>query len=592
MKNIAFALKSLRRYDSALLPLVTALALLNVAVPLAGIFLPKVTLQLLADNAPARQIIITVGVYTLVLAALHFFRDFSQRNRRWRNNHISQGLSHDIILKTLDCEYSYLEDPEKQSLCARLRQDADNPNGNCGSKTLDSLGGLVTGILGLILYSFILSGLNLWIILLLALTALANYFALKYAREYEHKNKGKWAPLDRKIAYVLGMTGNYEYGKDIRLYNMSDWFLGMAKRLFGERSDWDKRVKNRTFFSEAVNALTVLLRDGVAYALLIYKVTQGEVTIANFMLFFGAISGFSVFVTSIVENASSLSSALLYVNDVRDYISGGCVRDPETPAELPSLSTPLSVEFQSVTFAYGDGEKVLDNFNLSIRAGEKIALVGVNGAGKTTIVKLLCGFFQPQEGRVLINGTDINRYRRQDLFLLFSVVFQDEFIMPFTVAENFTDGSEDGIRRSLEEAGLWGVINAHPKGVHAPISKVAHEDGMIFSGGERQKFLLARALHKDAPILVLDEPTAALDPIAENEIYQKYHSLSGGRTSIFISHRLASTRFCDRIVLLGDGGILETGSHDALMASGGEYAKMYEIQSHYYRKEAAKDGEE
>lgn len=592
MKTIAFALKSLHRYDRTVVPFAAALALLNVAIPLAGIVLPKITLELLAVAAAPSRFIYTIGGFTLLLSALYFTRDFLQRNKRWRGNYIQQGMARDLFYKTLDCEYSYLENPEKQSLYARVKQDAnDGGPENSMSKVMDSLSYLITGILGLVIYSFILSGLNIWLVLLLSLTALANYFALKYSRDYEHKNKHKWAPLDKKIAYVLSMTGNCDYGKDIRLYNMGDWFISLAQSLFTDRSVWDSRVKNRTLLAEAINALTILIRDGAAYALLIYRVTQGEVTLANFMLFFGAITGFSSFVTSIVENISSLNSGILYVKDFRDYLDGGKVSDPETPAPLPSLNTPLSVEFQKVTFAYGGGEKVLDNFNLKISSGEKIALVGVNGAGKTTIVKLLCGFYQPQSGTILINGTDIRNFKRQDLFKLFSVVFQDDFILPFTLAENFTNPDETAIKSSLEQAGLWDYISTLPKGITSPISKVAHEDGLIFSGGQRQKLLLARALNKNAPVLILDEPTAALDPIAENEVYQKYHSLSGGKTSVFISHRLASTRFCDRIILLSGGGILESGTHDELLALGGEYANMYEIQSHYYRKDVTRDEE-
>lgn len=229
----------------------------------------------------------------------------------------------------------------------------------------------------------------------------------------------------------------------------------------------------------------------------------------------------------------------------------------------------------------------MDHFNLKINAGEKLALVGVNGAGKTTFVKLLCGMYEPDEGRILIGGIDRNEFPKEELYELFSAVFQEPFILPVTVAENLTFERDYDSKKAwdaLERAGLSEKF--HEKGVTMDtfFDKDMDEDGIELSGGEEQRFLLARALYKDAPILVLDEPTAALDPIAESEIYDNYAQYSEGKTAVFISHRLASTRFSDRIVLLGEGGILEEGSHQELMDLKGAYANMFEVQSRYYAK--------
>ena len=226
--------------------------------------------------------------------------------------------------------------------------------------------------------------------------------------------------------------------------------------------------------------------------------------------------------------------------------------------------------------------------NLTIHPGEKLAIVGLNGAGKTTLVRLLCGFFDPTEGHVLLNGRDIREFNRREYYQLFSAVFQEFSVLDVTVAENIAQTVEninyEKIHDCIEKAGLSALIQELPKGLDTHVGKEVFLDGVLCSGGQTQRLMLARALYKDGPILMLDEPTAALDPIAENDIYMKYNDMTQGKTSIFISHRLASTRFCDRIIFMADGTIVEQGTHESLLAQDGEYAKLFEVQSRYYQE--------
>ena len=587
MNKIITVLRSINRYDKMTIPYSVAVALLDVAVPFAGIFLPKLILELLLIQAPPSQIITKAGAYALLLAALGFLSDFSIRNRAWCNEYIKGGGSADLFLENLDCEYSYLEAPDKQALFARLLQDTRGNTEFCYNKLLIALAGIMTGTIGFILYSFVLSGLNLWVVMMLTTTATVNYFAVRWANRYEHKNKGNWTPLERKIAYLLRMSGDASYGKDIRMYNMKPWIVELACNLFSERMKWDNSVQNHHFLAKLVNAATVLIRDGVAYAMLIYMVTRGKIGVSDFILFFGAIAGFSTFVTKIIESMGKLGSALPYVGDMLEYLGGGNCVDPDNPAVIPESAGALAIDFKDVCFSYSPECKVLDKLTFSIKAGEKIAIVGLNGAGKTTIVKLLCGFYTPDEGEICINGVNIQHFRKQYLYNLFSVVFQDEFIQPVTMAANITPNTADsnGIKHSLQRAGLWDYVSTLPKGLQSLMTKTVREDGVILSGGQMQKLYLTRALYKDAPIFILDEPTAALDPIAESGIYEKYHELSAGKTSIFISHRLASTRFCDKIILIANGAVQESGAHQALLAQGGEYARLFEMQKQYYDNE-------
>jgi ATP-binding cassette subfamily B protein len=244
----------------------------------------------------------------------------------------------------------------------------------------------------------------------------------------------------------------------------------------------------------------------------------------------------------------------------------------------------LKIEFAHVSFRYNeDTSFILQDINFCINEGEKIALVGENGAGKTTLIKLLCGFYLPNEGEIYLNGVPISELDRDFVYSLFAVVFQDIFVLPMTAFQNIAltgnyPAVSEEVRRCIALAGL---NNAIPD-LQIPLTKIIDERGVELSGGEAQKLMLARAIYKDAPGLILDEPTSALDPIAEKELYIKYNELVQKKTSIFISHRLSSTQFCNRIVFLENGRIAESGSHQELMLRGGKYSDLYEIQSKYY----------
>ena len=459
------------------------------------------------------------------------------------------------------------------------------------NRMIAAISGLVIGVLGFSLYTGVLSGLSPLIVALLILASGINYLFIRRAQIYAQSRKDEKAKLFNQVSYIERKAGEAASGKDVRLYAMRKWFLSLHERLLETLLEIDHREENRNTLSVLVDAVLVLLRDGLAYVYLIHEIAEGRMAVSDFVFYCGAIAGFSQWITQMVKQAGAIGQSSMQIGNIRTFFDIDDEAGPHSPQTIPG-DEPYTVEFRDVCFRYGESDAdALSHLNLTIKAGEKVAIVGVNGAGKTTLVKLLCGLYRADSGQVLINGADVTTVDREKLFDLFSVVFQEALVAPFTVAENIALKMPDkidreGVARAIKRAGLGEMVTSAPGGIDAPMTKILEEGGLVLSGGQQQKLLLARALYKNAPILILDEPSAALDPIAESELYEQYHALTQGKTSLYISHRLASTRFCDRVILLSGGRVAEQGTHTELLAQGGEYASMFEIQSHYYKRGA------
>lgn len=313
--------------------------------------------------------------------------------------------------------------------------------------------------------------------------------------------------------------------------------------------------------------------------------------VGNFVLYFAAVGGFSTWLSGIIKSVNSLNSISLSTNDLRGFLEMEDRMNRGEGVDLPRIEElPCDIEIRNLYYKYpGAEDYTIKNMNLHIKKGEKLAIVGINGAGKTTLIKLICGLYTPSKGEMYINGKKTSLYNRDEYYKLFSVVFQDIHLLPISIEKTITSQLKEDIdyeklNKVIGMSDLDKKINSLEKGKETLLVKSVNKGAIDLSGGETQKLMLTRALYKDGPIVILDEPTAALDPIAENEIYKKYNELTEGKTSIFISHRLSSTRFCDRIIFMEDGKILEEGNHYDLMNKGGKYRKMYDMQSHYYKE--------
>ena len=394
---------------------------------------------------------------------------------------------------------------------------------------------------------------------------------------------GKLSKVNRLFGYFGWNIVDPRYGKDIRLYEAQKMMVDSWKENTQKSNSHWKWQGDKSFAYNLANELLSLARSIFAYfyvALLAIRKVIGVGTFTQLIAaeggLDGAIGGMVISVTELVKRCNYAYEYVVFM----DY--------PEalTKGDKPIEKKPHEIEFRHVSFAYPKTDrKVLDDVNIKIAPGEHLSIVGLNGAGKTTFIKLLCRLYDPTEGEILVDGVDIREYDYKQYMEQFAPVFQDFKLFAFSVAENiaFTDKDAD-VSTLTDRVGLHDFVEGLPKGTETNIFKFFDEEGVEPSGGEQQKLAIARALYKDAPVVILDEPTAALDPIAEYDIYRQFNSLVGGKSAFYISHRLSSCRFCDRIAVFSDGHIAEYGTHAELeKIEGGIYAEMFEAQAKYYK---------
>jgi ABC-type multidrug transport system fused ATPase/permease subunit len=450
---------------------------------------------------------------------------------------------------------------------------------------------LITSALGYILFGAVLSFASPWIVLILTIMPIVDYFLIQGIQKYQYASKGETSSLDRKLWYIATKAGDYKAAKDIRIYSISTWLIGLYKRITKERLGWDKKYAARYFLADILHGIMILFRDSGAYIILISMVLNDNISIDEFVMYFAAVSGFANWVGGIISELTKMSAINLNACDLRDFLSCREKNNRGTGCVLPDPTKPCAIKLEDVCFQYEGADKnTINHISLDIHAGEKVAIVGLNGTGKTTLIKLLCGLYTPDTGDIYINEKNKNEYNIYEYYSLFSTVFQDHHFLPISLARIVScaqDGEVDGqkVYECLSISGFRDKIDSLRDGLGTRLNKQINNDAVELSGGEEQKLLLARALYKDARILILDEPTASLDPIAESNLYLQYKDMCTNKTAIFISHRLASTKFCDRILFMENGEIAETGAHDELLRQGGKYAAMFETQSQYYTEQ-------
>ncbi len=404
----------------------------------------------------------------------------------------------------------------------------------------------------------------------------------------ELKSHKELAKVNRVFSYSGYELMDIRYAKDIRLYHAQDMMVEQWKKFTDESFAHWKAQGDGHLPNACISAAATAVRDFLMYLYLGILVIKGSITIG---IFSQMISSCRELANSVVSIGRCLQEIAKRCNYAYEY-----VKFMHYPAAIEKGSRPVAggkhvIEFRDVSFSYPKTEqRVLQHVNLKLNAGEHLSVVGLNGAGKTTFVKLLCRLYDPTEGEILLDGVNIKEYDYEQYMNLFSPVFQDFKLFAFSIQENVLMGEEetaatDGtLYKLFEQVGFAEKLDSLEHGMDTMLFKSFDKEGIEASGGEQQKLAIARALYKNAPVVILDEPTAALDPVAEYEIYRQFHTLVGGKTAIYISHRLSSCQFCDHIAVFSDGHVAEYGTHDTLVdKENGIYAEMFAAQAQYYQ---------
>ena len=565
----------------------------DLVVSLLGIYFPKVVLDSIGKSISSSEFLFRIAGLSVVLMISQYISFFSEQSViigaiRILNMRFYIGKD----WKTLDMDYGIAMSKEGKMKIEKAHSSINrNVYVNMASYYIN-LVEFLKSILGLISFSTVIVLLNPIVILVLLVTYLIDGIVSIRTQKWEIRAKEERAVVNRRLGYVLDDISNSLMAKDIKIYKMKNWINANTSKYINESTQLEQRVQRKFTSRKLVEVVLIFARNGGAYLYLIWKMFHSDMTIGDFTLYFGAITGFGQWLSQIVDRIRSLSNANYRVDDYRYLAEMKDHMRREGGAAIPNVKAPCELRFEDVSFQYeGSEHATLNHINLRIHKGEKLAVVGNNGAGKTTLIKLACGLLEPTSGRILFNGIDIREFNRDDYYELISVSFQNVCLLPMSIAMNIGCGKSgidneashyEKINNAITLSGLKEKIVSLPNGVATELVPSVVEGGINLSGGEAQKLMLARAIYKEAPLIILDEPTAALDPIAEQEMYLKYNDLTTDRTAIYISHRLSSTRFCDRIILLDHGTIAETGSHEELMKLSGKYKKLFEIQSQYY----------
>lgn len=581
ISNIGFVLRYLFKTNKKLYFVRLPQLLLRTMSSLINIYLFSNLINELTTN---RSIEKTIIIFTSI-AVTNFLISLTQRIISKYDQHEQERtmlkIKHNLGKAISAMPLSDIEQPRLKDFIS-LAQET-----NSFSRIIDGLTNFFGSVIGVITYFTIIVIIQPWIAIIIIANLIIQLIINKLKLNFDNKWRLVQAPVLRKLWYYEGLLCDSRCGKELRLNLLKNWILDKVNIIYDKEcmpiiKANAKEANTLDFFAQGLRMAEKI----VIYILLVYKVVYENMQIGDFSFYLSSTSNLTSALSGFSNSIFELNECGTFAKEFRYCIELSKERC-RAYGNKKHNNNDFSIEFKNVSFKYPNTDSiVLKNICFKINTGEKLSLVGVNGSGKSTLVKLICRFYEPTEGEIYLGGVNIRDYDIDEYIKLLGVVFQDYKLFSFSVLENITMGSEKDLNRfeySIINSGLKDRIDSLPQKEDTFIYKDFDEQGVEFSGGEGQKLTICRALYKNSPVIILDEPTASLDPIAEYEMYKSFDNITNGKTAIYISHRLSSTRFTDKIAVLQNGILCEFGNHSELMEiKDGVYRNMFNMQQQYY----------
>ena len=580
--NMAFMFRRTWKYAKSKYFLMILDSVKSTVQPFVLLIIPKYILDELASE---RRVDVTLRYIAYYAAAVVGFNLISLIISRFGSDQ-SMKIDHRVAMdqhtKWLHMDYDKFENGRVRDLEARSVSAAE-PRNFAEDKVL----GFISNLIRLGGYTYIIMSLHPIMILFILTVIAANTLIARRSAKLGYEYTTAMTRLSRRFNYISRTMVDFKVGKDVRINGADSWLKSKFEKE-SEEYIRDHRAQQRKLLGiNTLSDIIGLIQTVVMYGYCGYLAISGGITVGSFTVFLGALTAFTGTFNEFVKRFPALGLLSKYIDDYREFLR--CAehegKELET-SDISALPEHCDIEFVNVSFKYPDTDRyVLKNINIKIKAGERLSIVGYNGAGKSTFIKLLCRFYKPTEGKILLGGVDISTYPLPEYRRRLAVVFQDYQLFYMSVRYNIVLNLEEDperVRKALAESGILEKIEGLENGIDTSYGRILYYHSRDFSGGETQKIACARAYYRDSPIVILDEPTSALDPVAETQLYGRFNEIIGDKTAVYISHRLASVKFCDSIAVFADGELVERGTHAELMKKNGIYADMFTKQAHYY----------
>ena len=580
--NMAFMFRRTWKYAKSKYFLMILDSVKSTVQPFVLLIIPKYILDELASE---RRVDVTLRYIAYYAAAVVGFNLISLIISRFGSDQ-SMKIDHRVAMdqhtKWLHMDYDKFENGRVRDLEARSVSAAE-PRNFAEDKVL----GFISNLIRLGGYTYIIMSLHPIMILFILTVIAANTLIARRSAKLGYEYTTAMTRLSRRFNYIFRTMVDFKVGKDVRINGADSWLKSKFEKESEEYIRDHRAQQRRLLGINTLSDIIGLIQTVVMYGYCGYLAISGGITVGSFTVFLGALTAFTGTFHEFVKRFPALGLLSKYIDDYREFLR--CAehegKELET-SDISALPEHCDIEFVNVSFKYPDTDRyVLKNINIKIKAGERLSIVGYNGAGKSTFIKLLCRFYKPTEGKILLGGVDISTYPLPEYRRRLAVVFQDYQLFYMSVRYNIVLNLEEDperVRKALAESGILEKIEGLENGIDTSYGRILYYHSRDFSGGETQKIACARAYYRDSPIVILDEPTSALDPVAETQLYGRFNEIIGDKTAVYISHRLASVKFCDSFAVFADGELVERGTHAELMKKNGIYADMFTKQAHYY----------